>query len=593
MLCDTPLTRRRSSMDVIRTAAAARTRSLSGTPGSGRPPSVRETESSRLARQFLHHRGMQLASPGPRTLAEVEHHPTAASPHVPPTGSSVSPVHETTDRTGRQHHEQTARLPQHHADGTGAGVQFHDPLDDGDVDAATARPRRIGSHSARALFGGAGSGGPGPDATHNDNHALSVSAADERGDDADSSGDESDNNILPDGDPFNDSQSSFDADVSDEEEDDSAVPSTWLRTRSTGSSASGGVTPVVSPGHRMHHPAGLLMVPGGRARGVASVVRAQSLEDSAVSLLLAMYDDNDASCVSDLDFSTLAHDGSDVDSAPGTPFSPDATSPRRAADLKSTITILRILKEVAEMCTVALAHTSGAPEVPRPGMRCPGARDAVLEAAVSTVWAMLLSCRNPKVAFFASMFLARTTLPRNADAGLPPPVHPHHARAAVLSYALSTARVLLSEDNLTARNESWTFETACGTHATPPVPTSAAGATACPCYYEVKLLGDGPVHVGWGVDAVSTIPFDPEGMQGVGDVTGTFAYDGTYLYLDGDTVGVELEGDGNTDVSVSPQWCRGDVVACLLDTSDGLARFFVNGERLKEVELRVPSGTCA
>eukprot|EP00041_Stephanoeca_diplocostata_P036991 m.1377314 g.1377314 ORF g.1377314 m.1377314 type:complete len:910 (+) comp24964_c2_seq2:2652-5381(+) len=529
-----PLSARRRSLVETVATPAPRTTGAADTLG------ARESESSRLARQFLHHRGMQLASPGLRATSG-QHVAVLNSTHSP-AGLGVAAV-----AAAGQH------LP---SDGSAPAVPTRPVQTNGDdsVEAAEAPEsvRRSGPSSARSLFGGVPSG------------VVGAAASDDTDDEA-----------LPDADPLNDSQSSFDADASDEDEEEDAIDSSdgcraWLPLRQMGSIADGGTTPVVSPRHLGSRPENM---------GVASVVRSQSLEDSAVSLLLAMYDDNNTSCVSDLDFSMVAPDGRAMDSVPGTPFSPAAASPARPADLKSTITILRILKEVAEMCTVALAHLSTKSDTPH---------DAAGGWVRATVWAMLLSCRNPKVSFFASTFLARATLLCNADGTVPHRAGP--TRAVVLSPSLSTARVLFSVDMLTARNESWTFETVCGSHATPPIDAAPGAAAVGLWYYEVKLLGDGPVHVGWGAAGIGRGAFDPDGMQGVGDVEGTVAYDGTSLYRDGDVVGVGVDLEADTDTSCLAQWCRGDVVSCLLDMAHGHVHFFVNGERLNDVELRVPSG---
>ncbi|KAG1321671.1 hypothetical protein G6F62_010691 [Rhizopus arrhizus] len=94
-------------------------------------------------------------------------------------------------------------------------------------------------------------------------------------------------------------------------------------------------------------------------------------------------------------------------------------------------------------------------------------------------------------------------------------------------------------------------------------------------YYEVLLLTDGVVHIGWATPACQ---FIPEQAYGVGDNLHGFAFD-SYRGV--------LWTSGKALFPDSPIACQaGDVVGSLLNLKKGTCTFFLNGKKLEfSIEL--------
>jgi hypothetical protein len=209
--------------------------------------------------------------------------------------------------------------------------------------------------------------------------------------------------------------------------------------------------------------------------------------------------------------------------------------------------MLRIFKEVAEQIVVfssllSIPYTKG-PDVPD-----------LAHLTGSALWATIYGCPSPKVAFHAVAALTRLASPQ-AMLGLELP-------RAEVDPEKSTARLLLSCDRLTARNDSWGFESARGAVA-------AHGKHVW--YYEVVIMSKGIIQIGWARDVCK---FEPENGLGVGDNVDSCAYDGHRCRAWHGT------GEAAKDNNYGEAWSVGDVVGCIFNAATGVASFTLNGRDL-------------
>ncbi|KAJ1459293.1 concanavalin A-like lectin/glucanase domain-containing protein, partial [Pelagophyceae sp. CCMP2097] len=90
-------------------------------------------------------------------------------------------------------------------------------------------------------------------------------------------------------------------------------------------------------------------------------------------------------------------------------------------------------------------------------------------------------------------------------------------------------------------------------------------------YYEVVLLTDGLMQVGW---ADSDFACEPVRGQGVGDHTSSWAWDGFRMKRQVQIAKIRW------NISSAPygeRWATGDVVGVLLDCDKREMRYFLNG----------------
>ena len=209
--------------------------------------------------------------------------------------------------------------------------------------------------------------------------------------------------------------------------------------------------------------------------------------------------------------------------------------------------MLRIFKEIAEQIVVFSALLS------IPYRKSPDIPD-LAHLTGSTLWATMYGCPSPKVVFHAVAALTRLASP-SAMLRIELP-------RAEIDVERSTARLMSSCDRLTARNDSWGFESARST-----VPAHGSGVW----YYEVVILSKGIVQVGWAKEACR---FEPENGLGVGDNVDSCSYDGHRRRAWHGT------GAAAKDNDYGEAWGVGDVVGCILDGASGTASFTLNGREL-------------
>ncbi|KAI8610917.1 concanavalin A-like lectin/glucanase domain-containing protein [Chytriomyces sp. MP71] len=110
------------------------------------------------------------------------------------------------------------------------------------------------------------------------------------------------------------------------------------------------------------------------------------------------------------------------------------------------------------------------------------------------------------------------------------------------------------------RNDSWTFESA----------RSRVGVSGTGKYgFEVVLATSGIIQLGW---ATSDCRFDPEGGEGVGDNSHSYAYDGNRKK--------KWHSIYTTNNDYGEEWSEGDVITVLLDLNNGLISYLRNGTDL-------------
>lgn len=86
-----------------------------------------------------------------------------------------------------------------------------------------------------------------------------------------------------------------------------------------------------------------------------------------------------------------------------------------------------------------------------------------------------------------------------------------------VSRVRSTPGLSINPVTTTVRNDSWTFETAIGTHGTP---RDGTGVWA----YSVIIQGRNVAQIGWA--SAGSAAFEPQEGQGVGDKGDSFGFDG-------------------------------------------------------------------
>ena len=100
-------------------------------------------------------------------------------------------------------------------------------------------------------------------------------------------------------------------------------------------------------------------------------------------------------------------------------------------------------------------------------------------------------------------------------------------------------------------------------------------------YYEVQLITDGVMQIGWASAAFT--PNDEEG-DGVGDGVGSWAFDGVRQRCwSGAAAGAAAgttSGDEAETLMYGKRWESGDIVGCTLNSSAGTIAFSLNGESL-------------
>ncbi|KAF7728688.1 hypothetical protein EC973_005725 [Apophysomyces ossiformis] len=116
------------------------------------------------------------------------------------------------------------------------------------------------------------------------------------------------------------------------------------------------------------------------------------------------------------------------------------------------------------------------------------------------------------------------------------------------------------------RNDSWTFETVKGTHATPASDTWD-GKDSHKYAFEVVLASDGLMQVGWVND---DFEIDPEGGTGVGDDDESYGYDGYRAKKWHGRHSISRASYGN-------KWAPNDVITSCLDLDQGEIRYYKNG----------------
>lgn len=218
-----------------------------------------------------------------------------------------------------------------------------------------------------------------------------------------------------------------------------------------------------------------------------------------------------------------------------------------ASVLRDRLILQQVIREVAEQIVTALTLACYA------GVEIPDIHGELSTNCGCYMWSMMFAGSSPKISFLTSAFMGLIT-----GAHLT-----HRDRAVELSPSLSTPNLLISPDMLAIRNESWTFESAFA---------NASAATGRQSYYEVKVLSEGIIQVGW---ASPHTKVSPEFGQGIGDSARSFSYDGCR--------GCLWTGVGNTQEEQNrygDKWQIGDVVGCVIDLDRGEAGFLLNGQDL-------------
>ncbi|KAJ3292547.1 hypothetical protein HDU79_001346 [Rhizoclosmatium sp. JEL0117] len=117
-----------------------------------------------------------------------------------------------------------------------------------------------------------------------------------------------------------------------------------------------------------------------------------------------------------------------------------------------------------------------------------------------------------------------------------------------------------SKNKMEVRNDSWTFESArCN------VCVSREGKYA----FEVKLMTDGIIQIGW---ATEDCVFDPEGGEGVGDNAQSYAYDGNRVR--------KWHSTFTSNNTYGEEWAAGDVITVLIDLDEQTISYLRNGNDL-------------
>ncbi|KAF1797965.1 concanavalin A-like lectin/glucanase domain-containing protein [Mucor lusitanicus] len=124
----------------------------------------------------------------------------------------------------------------------------------------------------------------------------------------------------------------------------------------------------------------------------------------------------------------------------------------------------------------------------------------------------------------------------------------------------------LSKDRLEVRNDTFFFESV---RATTGVPTHTGGRW----YYEVLLLTDGIMQIGWGTKKCLLSSQDG---SGIGDDVHGFAFDTHRCAV---WAAGELHSSSSSSTTSTFGGCKaGDVLGCLLDLDKDYCTFFINGQ---------------
>ncbi|KAJ3234857.1 hypothetical protein HDU81_001071 [Chytriomyces hyalinus] len=117
-----------------------------------------------------------------------------------------------------------------------------------------------------------------------------------------------------------------------------------------------------------------------------------------------------------------------------------------------------------------------------------------------------------------------------------------------------------SKDRMEVRNDSWTFES-----VRSQVGVKGIGKFA----YEILIHTDGIIQIGW---ATAQCKFDPEGGEGVGDNSESYAFDGNRMK--------KWHSTFITDNDYGEECTAGDVITSLLDLDNGTVAFLRNGSHM-------------
>ena len=97
-------------------------------------------------------------------------------------------------------------------------------------------------------------------------------------------------------------------------------------------------------------------------------------------------------------------------------------------------------------------------------------------------------------------------------------------------------------------------------------------------YYEVVVVSGGLVQIGWAAmgNEEKSVRMDSEAGNGVGDVPGSWSYDGSRQIKLHATLQGPDDDDDATSVPYGPQWKAGDVIGSLY--RNGSIQYFINGQ---------------
>ncbi|KAI8070067.1 hypothetical protein BC940DRAFT_296883 [Gongronella butleri] len=141
-----------------------------------------------------------------------------------------------------------------------------------------------------------------------------------------------------------------------------------------------------------------------------------------------------------------------------------------------------------------------------------------------------------------------------------------HVPFTRLDTAKSTAFCLINRDNqLEARNDSWTFETVVATHYVRRNTTATAAANRF-CY-QIKLKTNGLLQVGW-INEHGQV--DAEAGSGIGDDEHSYGYDGNRCKKWHGRYRLK-----NTNYGIV--WKADDLITCAIDLDAGEIRYYQNG----------------
>lgn len=229
--------------------------------------------------------------------------------------------------------------------------------------------------------------------------------------------------------------------------------------------------------------------------------------------------------------------------------------------------VARFMKLEAEPSTLlfggsAVLWTSllGNPSTTVSGLQLISRRGCVSHAAGLTLHPFFVVAIM-KVVFHAQETFA-VSATKSLQASLPPEARPHikghggrlqppglaHG-APTLSQLRSTEGLSLFLPTRTVRNDSWTFESVVTTHGTK---VAEGGIWA----YDVAVQGRSVAQVGWKTAGARS--FNPSEGQGVGDIQGSFAFDGERCKL--------WRGAGLEGLDYGRRWTKGVILGETLES---------------------------